>query len=118
MVFSVSSGFLHQKTDHHDITEILLKVSLDTIKKYNASSLKQLSVGRHVLPHGHIILILSQTVFDFTPECYMISGEASTTNCIVFVFNLPGVKPTICHTQDKQAFYFAIAKKLENVDIP
>ena len=31
MVFSRNSGFLTNKTDRHDITEILLKVSLDTI---------------------------------------------------------------------------------------
>jgi hypothetical protein len=30
---------------------------------YNASSLKQLSAGRHVAPLGHIILIPSQPVF-------------------------------------------------------
>jgi len=81
-------------------------MTLDTIKQYNASSLKQLSVGRHVPPLGHIILIPSQTVFDFTPECCMISGEALTTNCIVFVFNLQGVEPTIYCTQDEQTFFF------------
>ena len=31
MVFSRYSGFFHQKTDHHKITEILLKVALITI---------------------------------------------------------------------------------------
>ena len=30
---------------------------------YSASSLKQQFVGRHVAPHGHIILIPSQPVF-------------------------------------------------------
>jgi hypothetical protein len=30
---------------------------------YIASSLKQQSAGRHVVPHGHIILIPSQPVF-------------------------------------------------------
>ena len=37
VVFSGSSGFLHQinKTDRHDITEILLKVALNTIKQTN-----------------------------------------------------------------------------------
>ena len=34
---------------------------------YIASSLKQQSVGRHVVPHGHIILIPSQPVFAFSP---------------------------------------------------
>ena len=32
VVFSGFSGFLHSKTDHHDITEILLKVALNVIK--------------------------------------------------------------------------------------
>ena len=34
---------------------------------YCASSLKQQSVGRHVAPLGHIILIPSQPVFALTP---------------------------------------------------
>jgi hypothetical protein len=33
VVFSGSSGFSTNKTDHHDITEILLKVALNTIKQ-------------------------------------------------------------------------------------
>ena len=34
---------------------------------YSASSLKQQSVGRHVAPLGHIILIPSQQVFALSP---------------------------------------------------
>ena len=34
---------------------------------YSARSLKQQSVGRHVAPFGHIILIPSQPVFALTP---------------------------------------------------
>ena len=34
---------------------------------YSASSLKQQSTGRHVVPHGHIILIPSQPVFALSP---------------------------------------------------
>jgi hypothetical protein len=34
---------------------------------YSASSLKQQSVGRHVAPPGHIILIPSQSVFALSP---------------------------------------------------
>jgi hypothetical protein len=34
---------------------------------YSASSLKQQSTGRHVAPLRHIILILNQSVFAFTP---------------------------------------------------
>ena len=35
VVFSGSSYFFQQKTDRHDITEILLKVALDTINSTN-----------------------------------------------------------------------------------
>ena len=34
---------------------------------YSASPLKQQSVGRHVAPLGHIILILSQPIFALSP---------------------------------------------------
>ena len=34
---------------------------------YSASSLKQQSVERHVVPLGHIILILNQPVFAVSP---------------------------------------------------
>jgi hypothetical protein len=34
---------------------------------YSASSLKQHSAGRHVVPFGHIVLIPSQPVFTFSP---------------------------------------------------
>ena len=34
---------------------------------YSSSSLKQQSAGSHVAPHGHIILIPSQSVFVLTP---------------------------------------------------
>jgi len=35
MVFSGSSGFLHQYIDCHDINEVLLKLALNTIKQTN-----------------------------------------------------------------------------------
>jgi hypothetical protein len=31
VIFSGYSGFLHNKTDHHDIIEILLKLAINTI---------------------------------------------------------------------------------------
>ena len=34
---------------------------------YSASSLEQQSVGRHVIPLGHIIVIPSQPVFTLSP---------------------------------------------------
>jgi hypothetical protein len=39
----------------------------DELDFNRASSLKQLSMGRHVAPLAHIILILSQPVFALTP---------------------------------------------------
>ena len=50
----------------------------------SASSLKQQSTGRYVAPLRHIILIPSQPVFVFSPECCMLSREATNTNFIVF----------------------------------
>jgi len=41
---------------------------LDQHAFYSASSLKQQSAGRHVVPLVHIILILSQPVFALAPE--------------------------------------------------
>ena len=51
---------------------------------YSASSLKQQSVGRHVAPFGHIILILSQPIFVITPQCCMFIGAATNTYFIIF----------------------------------
>jgi hypothetical protein len=43
-----------------------------------ASSLKQQSVGRHIAPLGHIILIPNrQPVFALSPLCCMLSREAT-----------------------------------------
>ena len=50
---------------------------------YSASSLKQQFGGRHVAPLWNIIMILSQPVFDLSPEC-MLSEEATHANFIVF----------------------------------
>jgi hypothetical protein len=44
---------------------------------YSASPLKQQSMGRHVATHGHIILIPNQPVFDLSPSCYLLNGEAT-----------------------------------------
>jgi hypothetical protein len=61
---------------------------------YSASSLKQQSVGRHIAPLWHIILIPSQPVFVLSPWCCMLSGEATNTNFIVFSLTRPGLEPT------------------------
>ena len=47
---------------------------------YSASSLKQQSAGRHDAPLGHIILIPSQPVFAFSPQCCVLGGKATNTN--------------------------------------
>jgi hypothetical protein len=61
-VFSIN------KSDRHNIIEILLKVALNTINQnYSASSLKQQSADRHFAALGHIILIPSQPVFPLSP---------------------------------------------------
>jgi hypothetical protein len=52
-------------------------------------SLKQQTAGRHVAPHGHIILILSTPVFALTPKCCVL---IVLTNCIVFGLTRPGLK--------------------------
>jgi len=52
---------------------------------YNAISLKQQSTGRHVTTCKHIILVSSDAVCTF--KCHVVSGEAVSTNFIVFVLN-------------------------------
>ena len=47
---------------------------------YSASSLKQQSVDKHVVPPGHIILISRQPVFALSPLCCMLSEEATNIN--------------------------------------
>jgi hypothetical protein len=58
------------KTDHHDITEILLKVALNTIKQTNKHKTKVL------LPHGYVTsadLAILLNPFGFHKWC--ISSE-------------------------------------------
>ena len=50
----------------------------------SASSLRQQSEERHVAPLRPIILIPSQPVFALSPECFVLSGEETNTNLIVF----------------------------------
>jgi hypothetical protein len=57
--------------------------------------LKQQSAGRHVAPHGHIILIPSQPVFARSPYWCVLSGEATNTNFKVFGMTRSGLEPTI-----------------------
>jgi hypothetical protein len=73
---------------------------------YSASSLKQQFACRHVAPLGHIILIQSQPVFALTPECRVLSGEATNTNFIVFGLTRPGIEPTIYHTRGDHSNHY------------
>ena len=65
-------------------------------------------MDRHVAPLGHIILIPSQLVFVLSLSCYVLSGEATNTNCIVFGLTRPGLEPTIYHTRDEHTNHYAI----------
>jgi hypothetical protein len=73
---------------------------------YHASSLKQ-SAGRHVAPLEHIILIPNQPVFTLSPECYMLSGEATNKNFIVFALTQLGLEPMIYCTRGEHANHYA-----------
>ena len=59
---------------------------------YSASSLKQQSTGRHVALFWNIILIPSHPVFALTPWCWLLQGEATNTNFIVWL-TWPRVEP-------------------------
>jgi hypothetical protein len=73
---------------------------------YSVSSLKQHSADRHVAPLGHIILIPSQPVFALSPECCVLSGEATNTNFIVFGLTTSGLEPTFYRTQGGSANHY------------
>jgi len=69
---------------------------------YSASSLKQQSAGRHVAPLGHIILIPSQSVFALTP-LFLLSGETTNTNFIIFGLTRTELELTIYRTRGEHA---------------
>jgi hypothetical protein len=68
---------------------------------YSARSFKKQSPGKHVAPFVHIILIPSQPVFALTPECCVLSVEATNNNFIVLGFTQTSLKPTIYHIRDE-----------------
>ena len=61
--------------------------------------------GKHVIPLGHIILILGQSVFALSPQCCVLRGEASNSNFIVFGFTRPWHERTIYHTRCEHTTY-------------
>ena len=72
----------------------------------SSSWLKQPSVGRHVAPLGHIILIPSQPVFSLTPCNSVISREATNSNYIVYGLIRPRLEPTIYRTRGEHAYHY------------
>jgi hypothetical protein len=79
--FSLGTVSATSKTDHHDITEILLKVALNTI---------------------------NQPTY-FHQSCWVLSGEATNTNFIVFGLTRPWFEPTIYRTQGEHANHYTTA---------
>ena len=69
-------------------------------KKGKKEKKKQQPAGRQFAPLAHIIPIQNQPVFDFTPSCYVFSGEEEEANTGFIDFGLtrPGISPTIYHT--------------------
>ena len=68
--------------------------------------MKQQSVDRHVTPRGHIVLILSQSVFTLFPYCCVFSGEAANTNFIVFGLIRLRLEPPIYHTRGERTNHY------------
>jgi hypothetical protein len=73
---------------------------------YSASSLKQQSVGRHVTPLGHIILIPTQPVFAPTPEWCVNCEEETKTYLIVFGLIWLVLESKIYCTRGKHANHY------------
>ena len=62
---------------------------------YYTSLLTQQSSGRHVAPLKYIILIQSQPVFTCPLQCYVLFGETTNTNFIVFALTRPELELTV-----------------------
>ena len=75
----------------------------------SASSPRQQSEDRHVDPLRPIILIPSQPVFALSPECFVLSGEETNTNLIVFGLTSSGSEPTIHCTWGEHASHYTTA---------
>ena len=68
--FNVNSAISWQKQVNFQWDNDEIRFALDQhaeLDIYSASALKQQSAGKHVVPLGHIILILSQPVFALSP---------------------------------------------------
>ena len=72
---------------------------------YTASSQKQHSAGRHVVPLRHIILIPRQPVVLLSAA--YLPGETTDVNFIIFDLTRSVLEPTIYHTRGEHANYYA-----------
>jgi hypothetical protein len=54
----------------------------------------------------HIILILNQPVLALSPQCCLLSREATNTNFIVFALTWSGLEPTTYHTWSEHANHY------------
>jgi hypothetical protein len=68
--------------------------------------MKQQSADRHVVPLGHIILIPSHSVFALSPLCWVLSGEATNANFIVFGLTWSGLDLTIYRSRGEHANHY------------
>jgi hypothetical protein len=59
---------------------------------------------------GHIILVPSQPLFALTPEYYVLSGESTNTNVIMFGLTRRGIKSTIYRTAAVPACFCSLSK--------
>ena len=83
VIFNVLKEYCIPKEEDDDEVRFVLDQHAE-LEFYSANSLKQQSMDRHVSPLGHIILIPSQLVFVLSLSCYVLSGEATNTNFIIF----------------------------------
>ena len=85
VVFSGSSGLLHQKnkTNRHDITEILLKVALNTFKQTNESCLWEDHLTKHC-DLCHWFKTFKKLIF----ECIECSNDTGKSKQYQYTFTI------------------------------
>jgi hypothetical protein len=80
---------------------------------YNTSSwifivleLTQQSADRHVTTLGNIFLIPRQPVFSLSPQCWVLSGEATITNLIVCGLSRSWLEHTVNRTRGEYDIHY------------
>ena len=102
--FSGNGGFLLQKkTDRHDITEILLKVAVNTIKQKTSSSWQYFNISTAVAHSWEYLNIQTFVAgLDTFPFRFKIVAISSTTAIVEFLTsstkNIVIVSWNACHT--------------------